>query len=253
MTSTFTVLFEEFDEELAAIKILVDASADPKLGRPKARVAGANAATLLLAATFEEYVRELARAYARAVVETCSSYEKLPPRLASVAWRRTMEALARVRLSATEECFSRDNVFAEALARFTVTYEFCRGDLSQDIYQDLIHNENNMRSQEINSLFNISGLRDVCLLASGDVEFMGLLGEVEPAKSHGQLVQRLEEYFERRNQVAHAINAMRSSSPEQISTDIELLRSFGSALCAVLEHQVSSPSGTGEDRKGDAA
>jgi RiboL-PSP-HEPN len=173
MTSAFTVLFEEFDEELSAIKILVDASADPKLGRPKARVAGANAATLLLAATFEEYVRELARAFARAVVESCSSHEKLPPRLASVAWRRTMEALAKVRLKPTEE---RENVFAEALARFTVTYEFCRGDLSQDIYQDLIHNENNMRPQEINSLFNISGLRDVCLLASGDIEFYESVG-----------------------------------------------------------------------------
>jgi RiboL-PSP-HEPN len=251
MTSAFTVLFEEFDEELAAIKILVDASADPKLGRPKARVAGANAATLLLAATFEEYVRELARAFARAVVESCSSHEKLPPRLASVAWRRTMEALARVRLHPTEEGFSRDNVFSEALARFTVTYEFCRGDLSQDIYQDLIHNENNMRPQEINSLFNISGLRDVCLLASGDVAFMSLLGEVEPGKAHGQLLERLEEYFERRNQVAHAINATRSSGPEQISTDIELLRSFGHALCAVLEQQASSASGTFEDGKGD--
>jgi hypothetical protein len=253
MTSVFTVLFEEFDEELAAIKILVDAAADPKLGRPKARVAGANAATLLLAATFEEYVREVARAFARAVVESCSSHEKLPPRLASVAWRRTMEALARVRLSATEVGFSRDNVFAEALARFTVTYEFCRGDLSQDIYQDLIHNENNMRAREINSLFNISGLRDVCLLASGDEEFMSLLGEVEPRKARGQLVQRLEEYFEQKNQVAHAINAMRSSSPEQILTDIELLRSFGNALCAVLEQQISCASGTGEDGDSDAA
>jgi hypothetical protein len=115
------------------------------------------------------------------------------------------------------------------------------------------HNENNMRPQEINSLFNISGLRDVCLLASGDVEFMSLLGEVEPGKAHGQLVERLEEYFERRNQVAHAINAMRSSGPEKISTDIELLRRFGRALCAVLEHQASSASGTVEDRKGDAA
>lgn len=110
-----------------------------------------------------------------------------------------------------------------------------------------------MRPQEINSLFDISGLRDVCLLASGDVEFMSLLGEVEPGKAHGQLVERLEEYFERRNQVAHAINAMRSSGPEKISTDIELLRRFGRALCAVLEHQASSASGTVEDRKGDAA
>jgi hypothetical protein len=162
-----------------------------------------------------------------------------------------MEALARVRLNPLEEGSSRDNIFANALARFTVTYDFCRGDLSQEIYQDLIHNQNNMRPQEINALFNISGLSDVCFQAAGDVEFMGLLSEVEPGKAHGQLVQRLEDYFERRNQVAHAINAMRSSGPEQISTDIELLRGFGRALCAALERQASAASDADEKGEGE--
>jgi hypothetical protein len=238
MPSPFAVIFEEFEQELAAVGALVQASADPKLARPRVRVAGANAAILLLAATFEEFVREIARSFARAVVQASGSYEKLPPRLASVAWRRTMEALARIRLDPRRDIFSRESIFADALTRFAVTYDFCRGDISQDIYGDLIYNENNMRPQEINSLFSVSGLGNVCFRACADDQLMNLLGASEQGIAHTQFVDLLEEFFQRRNQVAHSINAMRSSGPEQISKDIELLRVFGIALCRTLENQV---------------
>ena len=75
MATHFTVILDDFEEELEAIKILVQASADPRLGKPRTRVAGANAAVLLLAATFEEFVRQMARAFARAVVEACEAYD----------------------------------------------------------------------------------------------------------------------------------------------------------------------------------
>lgn len=254
MASTpFAVILEEFHEELAALSILVEASANPALSRPRARIAGANAATLLLAATFEEFVREVARAYARSVVETCASHERLPPKLASVAWRRTMEALARLRLDRKEEAFSRDSMFADAMTRFTVTYEFCRGDLTQDIYDDLIHNENNMRPQEINSLFTVSGFHNVCRAACAHPAFMALLGDVETGKAHGQFVELLEDFFERRNQVAHSIRSMKSSGPEQISKDIEFLKKFGEALCAALEAQAATAGATVRGAAEDAA
>lgn len=235
MSSTFEVILEDFEEELEAVHALVDASADPKLGRPRARVAGANAAVLLLAATFEEFVREMARAYARAVVQACASYDKLPPKLATVAWKRTMEALARVQLNPKTTVFSRDSIFADAQTRFTVTYEFCRGDLDQDIYGDLIHNENNMRPQEINGLFGLSGLKNVCFVVAEDEALRDFLGESEQGKAHARLTEQIESFFERRNQVAHSINAMRSSGPELIVNDIELMRQFGRALSATLD------------------
>jgi hypothetical protein len=106
MVSAFSVMLEEFEEELTVIGVLVESSSN-QLGRPRARVAGANAATLLLAATFEEFIRDLATAFARALVETCESYDKLSPKLAPVAWKRTMEALARIQLNRKREIFSR--------------------------------------------------------------------------------------------------------------------------------------------------
>jgi len=238
MPSAFAVILEDFEDELTAVGALVSASADPNTARPKTRIAGANAAVLLLAATFEEFVREMARAYARAIVEACDSYEKLPHKLATVLWKRTMEALARLQLSPRKEIFSRESIFSDALTRFTVTYQFCRGDISQDIYEDLIHNENNMRPQEINSLFNLSGLKNVCMVASDNDGLMELLNETEPTKANARLVDRMDEFYERRNQIAHSIRAMRSSGPQEISGDIEMMRRFGQALCLALEKQL---------------
>lgn len=237
MATVFSAVLEDYEEELDAIRILVQASADPALGKPRARIAGANAAVLLLAATFEEFVRQLARAYAKNVVDACGSFERLPPKLAGVAWRRTLESMARIRLDPQLTHFSREGVFADALTRFTTVYEFCKGDLSQDIFSDLIHNESNMRPQEINGLFNLSGLKNVCLLASSSPDLMNFVNETEPSKANARIVERLEDFFERRNQIAHSINAMRSSGPGQINEDINLLTIFGKAIAATLETQ----------------
>lgn len=235
MATPFTVILEDFEEELIAIRVLVQASDNPALGRPRARVAGANAAVLLLAATFEEFVRQLARAYARSVVEACVSYDRLPPKLAAVAWKRTLESVARIQLDPQTQNFSREGVFADALTRFTVIYEFCKGDLTQDVNGDLIHNENNMRPQEINYLLKLSGLKNVCLLTAAVPDLMDLVSESEPDKANDRVVARLEQFFERRNQVAHSINAMRSSGPNQTNSEITFLEAFGRALAVTVE------------------
>lgn len=157
MTSSFQIITEEFHDDMETIRSIVEAFRDPQK-TAKARVASANSATLLIAATFEEFVREMAREFARSVVANVQTFEKLPPKLASTAWKRTMDGLARIRFDTP----GIEAVFGAAQARFSVIYEFCQGDLTQDIYRDLIHNENNMRPGEINSLFKVSGLSDVC-------------------------------------------------------------------------------------------
>jgi hypothetical protein len=198
VSTDFTIITEEFGDDLDAIRSLVNAFNDPHKGIPKARVAAANSATLLLAATFEEFVREMARAYARAVVAAADSFERLPPRLAGTAWRRTMETLARIRIDARSKVFSAESVFSDALTRFNIVYEFCKGDLSKDIYNELIYNENNMRPSEINSLFKVSELVDVCSKLADKKPLLENFGETEVGKAHGRLLSSLEEFFERR-------------------------------------------------------
>ncbi len=235
VSTVFGVISEEFTEDLDALRDLVNAFNDPHKVAPKARIAAANSATLLLAATFEEFVREMARAYARAVVTATDSFKNLPPRLATTAWRRTMETLARMQIDARSNVFSEESLFSDALTRFNVIYEFCRGDLSRDIYRELIHNENNMRPGEINSLFRVSNLRDVCSRLADKRPLLNNFAEVEAGKAHGRLLHSLEEFFDRRNGIAHSLNRSRSSGRDQIIKDIDMLDAVSNALCETLE------------------
>nr|WP_275983086.1 HEPN domain-containing protein [Propionivibrio soli] len=219
---------------MEAIRSLVVTFDEPQ-NNLKVRIAAANSSTLLVAATFEEFVREMAREYARFVVNRTESFAKLPSKLASTAWKRTMEGLAKIRFHEDEAGMGTENPFSAAQVRFSVIHDFCSGDLTQDIYRDLIHNENNMRPNELNSMFKVSGLSDVCRKLSHRQSILDVLGETEGAKAHGKLINMLEDFFERRNAIAHSLNPGQSSGPDQIVNDINLLESFGRALCETLD------------------
>jgi hypothetical protein len=234
--SVFEVIREDFVGELDAIRQLVT-TFDGHGKTAKARIAAANSAVLLVAATFEEFVREMGREHARAVVTRTSSFDKLPRRLASTAWRRSMEGLARVRFDVEQS--ARESLMVDTQARFSVIYEFVKGDLTQDIYRDLIHNENNMRPNELNSIFNISGLSDVCSKVCDKAAMLTFFGETDPGKAHGKLLAALEDFFERRNGIAHALNPGQSSGPEQIMTDVDMLQAFSEAMVQTLDALMS--------------
>lgn len=237
MASAFQLTVEDFVEDIEAVRGLVVAFADSK-HQPKSRIAAANAATLLVAATFEEFVREMARDYARAVVSGTPSFDKLPGNLASTAWRRTMDGLGKVKFGTHGKA---NEIFGIAQAKFSVIYDFCRGDLSKDIYRELIHNENNMHPGQINALFKVSGLKDVCEQCSHKQSLLDMFGETECGKAHGKFLASLNDFFERRNDIAHALNSGQSNSPEQIQTDIDMLIAFGNALREVLEDLAPKP------------
>ncbi len=152
-----------------------------------------------------------------------------------------MDGLSKLRFDGAQAGAAAESVFGTAQARFNVIYEFCKGDLTQDIYRELIHNENNMRPGELNGLFKVSGLTDVCTKLSDKGPILEVFGETEPCKAHGKLLLSLEDFFERRNAIAHSLNPGHSSGPGQILNDLTMLESFGKALCTTLETVVPRP------------
>lgn len=230
--SVFELIREEFVSELATIRQLVQAFEGPGT-TPKARIAAANSATLLVAATFEEFVRQMAREHARIVVTTTRSFDHLPKRLISTAWKRAMEGLARVRFDVEQS--GRERLMVDTQARFSVAYSFATGDLTQDIYRELIHNENNMRPTELNSMFSVAGLSDLCTKVSDKQSILSFFGEIEAGKAHGKLRGALENFYERRNGIAHALNPGQSSGREQIITDLDMLIAFSEAIFQTLD------------------
>lgn len=236
MASAFEAIRDDFVDDLNAIRSLVSAF-DAKQPA-KMRIAAANSATLLLAATFEEFTREMAREYARAVVASAGSFEKLPKKLASTAWKRTMEGLSKIKFNEPNKT---SETFGAASARFNIIYEFCKGDLTREIYKDLIHNETNMRPSQLNELFNVSGLSDICKTTCGRQLILEHFGETEQGKAHGKFLSAMEDFFERRNAIAHSLNPGQSDGPDQILSDIDLLGNFGRALCESLDAAAPAP------------
>jgi hypothetical protein len=240
MTTTFDIVTEEFLDDAQSIRNLILTFAEPT--HPgNMRIAASNSATLLIAATFEEYIREMAREYARSVVTGASRFEDLPMSLISTAWKRTMESLVRINVVSENGSGGRVAPLNGAEVKFSSILKFCTGDLSQDVFGDLIHNENNMRPAQLNALFKVSGLNNLCERCSHGDSLLNFFGETDSGKAHGKLLTSLNSFFDRRNDIAHSLNPKSSSSVEQIITDIELLSSFSLALRNTLNALVYPP------------
>ena len=145
-----------------------------------------------------------------------------------------MEGLARVRFD--DEQTARESLMVDTQARFSVAYEFVKGDLRGTSIRGLDDNENNMRPTELNSLFKLAGLSDLCSKVCDKPALLLFFGETEADKAHGKLLAAFEDFFERRNEIAQAApNPGQSSGPSQISTDLEMLEAFSEAMFQTLD------------------
>jgi hypothetical protein len=64
---------------------------------------------------------------------------------------------------------------------------------------------------------------------------LAFFGETEASKAHGKLLGALEDFFERRNGIAHALNPGQSSGSQQIITDLDMLQAFSEAMFQTLD------------------
>ena len=233
MTTAFSVIKDDFVEELGSIGALIDAF-DNTGARAKTRVASVNSSVLLLAATFEEFIREMAKQYARHIVERAENVQQIPDRLTETAWKRTLEGLARARLKVNGSSVL-ETVSRSSRAKFEAVCGFIAGDLNQDVFEELIHNESNMRVGEMNGVFKVTGLTKVCEKICARDEVQHFFSETDQGKAYGQFQVYSDEFFERRNAIAHSLNAVSSVGANQIRTDIAFFEALGQSLCSLLD------------------
>ncbi len=224
MGADFSTITDDFRADIENIRLLVSAFDTPNKFNPSIRIAAANSATLLLGATFEEFVRAMAQCYAMAMISSVDSVHDLPSRFNATVWQRTMEDLARIRFRNQLS----PQAMLDAKAKFDAAFEFCRGDMYQDIYQVTLQNNRNMRTDQINALFNVCGLSNVCskiTRMSADID----------AQSMPMDVSEIDHFFNRRNEIAHSLSSASSSGAIQIDKDVDLFLIFGELLCETLE------------------
>jgi hypothetical protein len=233
MTTTFDIISEDFLADLDAIADLIGLVAIGG-GSSRSRLASINSATLLLAATFEELVREMGRQFAREVVLRTENVVDLPRKLAATAWKRTLENMARAKIDTGGTTVPLFHIATEARSEFEAVCKFLEGDTSQNIYKYIAHNENNMRPEQINAIFKVCNLSNFCEKISG-IDVLKLhLAEDDSGRAHGKFLVALNDFMEKRNAIAHRLNPGSSASAEQFLEDVNLLRAVALAMATCL-------------------
>jgi len=233
LTTPYDLISEDFLADLEALWALVEAAHKPG-NSARIRVASINSATLLLASTFEEFVRQMGRQFARDVVARTPDPRNIPRKLTATAWKRTLEQLARARIDTGGTALALEHISAESRAKLDAILAFLSGDVSQDIYGPLIHNDNNMRPNELNAIFSICDLSDICKKMCEFEALKDYFGFEDPGMVHGRFVTSLNDFMEMRNDIAHALNAGSSIGQESFRNHISQFKATALALASQL-------------------
>lgn len=234
MATEFELIFDDFSTELDALLEMAGApSSVTSSFTPKARVAAGNGATLLLAALFEEFIRQQIKAAYVEKARNASNISAFPTKITSTVWRRSLEMLARKPF---------DDVISSASeigTQITAILAFClRNEIRQEMANTLAHNDTNMRPAQMNALFNTIGFANIAVKACEDVDLIGFLGSGTAGKANADFAAKLEDFFRRRNDIAHAVQLGTSSGPNELANDIGLFRAFGRALAAAIQAEL---------------
>ena len=177
---------------------------------------------------------------ARATVARAGQVANVPSRILRTAWKRTFDSIARLEIPQNTRTSDIHQIVGKAEERSKAVFAFLRGDTGLDIYADLVQNDNNMRTQEINRLFKISGVTDVCTLVSREANVVNHF-QLESENATGrELAEFIDRFIEQRNYIAHADTSLSSVGAQEVYNHIATFCVFAASLCAVLEQQVSA-------------
>jgi len=238
MSTEFDIIFEDFCSELNAIDGMIAslATTGGSVTNARSRVAGANAALLLLGALFEEFIRQIVKALFLEKLRSPSGFGSLPPKITAVVWRRSLEKAARVPFADVVRDSAIMSTKLTAIAKFCLDH-----DVAADVADAVAHNDNNMRPNQLNELFNQVGLRNAIGQACEDADIIRHFGCDSAGKAKEEFEIWLEQFFRRRNDVAHAIELNSSTGPISLTSDIQCFRVFGKAIAAASVADITPP------------
>ena len=230
MRVEYQLILEDFERELDVVGELASATGNKSSFTSEARISLANALTLLLASIFEEYVRQLVRAVwaeRRKVVADVTAFpDKLRPKL----WRAALERAARKPFADIDDDPNAAREKVENLLRFCLD-----GDLSADVDKEISHNDTNMRPGEITRLFSQIGLKDILTTCCSRDHILSHFDCDKPGQAVEVARASLEEFFIKRNTIAHEITFGSSGGPTSILNDVKTFRIIALGLAQAAD------------------
>ena len=238
MAAEVDAIAEDFSRELEAIRGFLaraEITDDRRSGIDSTiRVAASNASLLLLAASFEEFIRELVRESCASLFRTAARFGDIPASVAAAAWERSLYILRGLG-------YGRPGFDRSAAASSLQTLDaFClREETSIDVSELIGYNQNNMRAREINDMFKRVGISDICGLVGSRMVIVEFFGAANPNIAHARFVGHLDEFYESRNEIAHSIGSVRGTGSIQVSRHLDFFACASNAFAEEISSRVS--------------
>lgn len=236
MTTDFRATADEFIQSLGTIREFVS-SFDSGGATPNVRVAAVNSAILLMAAAFEEFIKEMATLSVRHTVQTSKAISDIPSSVLRTAWRRTFSAISDLSIPQSTDIKGIMNAVNGAEARCKTLLAFLRGDVTQEIYEGLVDNDSAMRVKQINSLFGISDIKNVCKVTSQNQRIIDHFNAENADQGSADLNNFLDQFIDQRNEIAHRLNSATSLASKDVRDHIDTFCVFANSLCEMLENK----------------
>lgn len=233
MRETLLIIKEDFSEELDALVELSTFGKGSDVLSRRARIAVANSLTLLLASVFEEFVRQLVKAAFNELRQLGHGFDAFP-KLQSRIWKTALERAARRSFEdvSVDTRFTRDEISQILM--------FCLdSNVLANVDDVVAHNDNNMRPEELGRLFGRIGVKDAFGAACSRAPVIDYFLTENGGQATVAARAALEDFFERRNGIAHALAIGSSSGPTNISKDIDMIRVLGFCLAEAVDLKIN--------------
>lgn len=227
MAPKYLTITEDFSAELEAIRTMVRELNSPSATRG-VRTSSARAAILLLAAVYEEYVRQMAGEHALCVADSPGTKG-----LRRKAWKISFDELARFNPFVGSNELA-ESVKSESMEKIESLFAFMSGNFHSELLPNAIRNERNMRPTQLNQIFKLSGIDDISREICDRQCLIRYLNADNPDIAHGLFLKRQKRFFDQRNEIAHSPAPQSSVAVDVVESHVALLGMTSRALTETL-------------------
>ena len=233
--------------KLDELKSLIELVTQKNISTPNLDISNvlSKGSIMLIASYFEDFILYTATEYVNLIIREKSDITKIPNGITNSVREEIENYVKRV----FRNIYSEEDTFIELtskvnqrLSNIESLFKFVEGDLTSNITNRIIKTEFHLRANEINRLFKIAGINNICSMLSKRENLGKLYGfeyKNQILKNYTYIQRNLEkhlaEFYKYRNSLVHPYNKASMPYTRTLPEEINFFRAFALDLCKLLD------------------
>lgn len=232
------LVVEEADAELTSLRLLIEHSEAKVDGQfmlgGQARLTALNSSILYIAASFEEAVRQLGRAYVDGLIKKMIPLARMEA-IKSGLWETSSQGLVERQYGG--------RAFDVDIAKnyLKILQDFCLEERDISLMRDnAVYNKRNMRAKEVNFVFGRLGISEICNKIGRANEFKTFFVVDSVAMAQDQFILFLNSFYDVRNKATHELGLFRAQGLVDSKRYIEFFAITVRRIAKVLQDDLDA-------------